>query len=492
MSKAKKLILFALAACLAVSCALPLQAKEFTDDPKKPYEINWYPLYGQEQPDIASVEKAVNEYLRTKLPNTTLKINVMHWGSWWGKMPTMIQSGEYMDIFFVASWWGPYYDLVRQGALLPLNELLDKYGKNLKKALGPQFIEGAKINGKLYAIPVNKENATSAGIIFNKKYLDKYKFDLNKLKKPEDIEPWLEIIKKNEPNVIPWACQDNQGLFNLLPYRYFINDVIPGAVVWNDKKGKVVNQWEQPDLLHYIDVMRRWHEKGYVEPDAAFNGKLSEHIQFGRCFAAYAPLKPGKDKEMSNEHVTWVQKEFTPVTSSHSEATGAMHAISVTSKNPARVMKFLNLLWTDKKLANLIFWGVEGKHYVKVGEDYVRPIPDSGYTLVGQHWAFGNQFLCYLKEGEEPDKWTKFREFNKKAQITVDSGFYFDKVPYTAELAALQSVADEYNGLRCGAFENPRAKIQEMLAKMKKAGLDKVLQAEQEQFAAWLKQKGMK
>ncbi|MCL6614123.1 MAG: extracellular solute-binding protein [Firmicutes bacterium] len=195
MSKAKKLILFALAACLAVSCALPfLQAKEFTDDPKKPYEINWYPLYGQEQPDIASIEKAVNDYLRTKLPNTTLKINVMHWGSWWGKMPTMIQSGEYMDIFFVASWWGPYYDLVRQGALLPLNELLDKYGKDLKKVLGPQFIEGAKIDGKLYAIPVNKENATSEGIIFNKKYLDKYKFDLNKLKKPEDIDDTTMIL----------------------------------------------------------------------------------------------------------------------------------------------------------------------------------------------------------------------------------------------------------------------------------------------------------
>lgn len=491
MSTVRRILLFSVLACLVAVSIIPATAADYPkDDPKKAYQIDWYPLFNSDQQDVALVEKAINDYLKKKLPNTTVKLNIMHWGSWWAKMPTLIFSGEKMDIFFTSSWWGPYYDQVVQGALIPLNDLLDKYGKGIKKVLGDGFIKGSQINGINYAVPVAKELATQDGWMFNKKLVDKYKFDLKTIKKPEDIEPWLDIIKKNEPDITPLAWQGNRSFFNHLLFQYIVDDSVPGAVRWDDKKGKIFNQFEDPEYLKYVDIAKTWYKKGFMLPEAATqNSKHAELVDAYRCFAYQQPLKPGKDKEDSKGNKVWVQKELTPIITRTADATGAMHGISVASRNPERVMKFLNLVWTDPYLCNLIVWGIENKHYTKTGANYIKTIPNSGWDM-GLPWAMGNQYIQYLQEGEAPDKYTKFQEFNKKGKTTVNSGFYFNQKPYEAEIAAIKAVAGEYlDGIRCGIYDNPREKIEEMLARMEKAGYKKVTAAMQKEFDAFLKQK---
>lgn len=50
-----------------------------------------------------------------------------------------------------------------------------------------------------------------------------------------------------------------------------------------------------------------------------------------------------------------------------------MLAISTTSEDPARAMMFINLLHTDPYLNNLLNYGIEGKHYLKVNENVIKP-----------------------------------------------------------------------------------------------------------------------
>ena len=38
---------------------------------------------------------------------------------------------------------------------------------------------------------------------FTKEYVDKYNIPYESIHSLEDLEPWLKIIKKNEPGVVP-------------------------------------------------------------------------------------------------------------------------------------------------------------------------------------------------------------------------------------------------------------------------------------------------
>ena len=111
----------------------------------------------------------------------------------------------------------------------------------------------------------------------------------------------------------------------------------------------------------------------------------------GKTFAQYMDTKPGKAQELFGDS----KYEFAEVITSgvyfdHMAGKGAMQAISATSKNPARVMKFMNLLNSDPYVKNLVIHGIEGKHYTKVDEKTVKPIANSGYSLYDSTWEIGN------------------------------------------------------------------------------------------------------
>ena len=93
----------------------------------------YYP--GTPQKDVALVEAEINKN-GAKI-GATLKINAIDWGQWDNKLNLMISSGEKSDIIFTAAWQN-YTVNVAKGAFLPLNDLLDQYGQDIKKS-GPCF-----------------------------------------------------------------------------------------------------------------------------------------------------------------------------------------------------------------------------------------------------------------------------------------------------------------------------------------------------------------
>jgi hypothetical protein len=126
---------------------------------------------------------------------------------------------------------------------------------------------------------------------------------------------------------------------------------------------------------------------------------------------------------------------------------------------------FLNLLYTDAKLLNMLDWGIEGKHYVKVSDnviDYPEGVTaeSHGYPSPGG-WMFGNQFNSYLWANEDPDKWEQFGKFNDSSERSIALGFTFDETPVKAELAAIGNVEKEFGAvLRAGAVD-----VEETIAK---------------------------
>lgn len=466
---------------------------EAAEDPKPqlpPVELSiYYP--GDEQRDVALVEAELNKLLADKI-NATVKINAVGWGDWTQKINLMVSGGEPFDLMFSAGW-DNFGGNVAKGAFLPLNDLIDNYASEMKASLRPEYLEATSVNGNIYAVPVQKELAQQFGLVLSKPLVEKYGFDLSTVKKLEDIEPWLQVIKDNEPDVVPlWASRTFTGL---LPFESIGNGKIPGAIYkGRDSEAKVINTFEQPEMISMLNLLHDWNKKGFFQDDPATQKDPTAHNKAGRVFAQQQQLKPGKDVEFSvQQGHDFVQLELTDVYTTSGNITGGLTAISRTSKQPERAMMLLNLLHTDAEILNTLVFGIEGVHYEREGNIISKPaaladLKDSGYTP-GINWMFGNQFLNYLWDNEDPEKWAKFQQFNESATPSVLLGFSYNPESVKNEEAAITNIYDQYVDALFAGIGDPAVRLAEFVDKMEKAGLNKVIEEKQAQVDAFLNKK---
>ncbi|MHA6529877.1 ABC transporter substrate-binding protein [Paenibacillus sp. BAC0078] len=473
-------------------------SKPVTD--QKPYKLKLvYP--GSLQPDQAKVEEAMNKILQPKI-NATIELMPIDWGQWDNKANLMIASREKFDILFTAQWNGHAVN-VSKGAFLPLNDdKLDKYGNLLKKygqgildSLNPTFLEGAKINGKNYAVPTNKELAAQGGVIYRSDIAKELGLDMAKVKTIQDLEPIFSAIKAKKPDMTPLFLRqgDSFNAHYILQTDALGDATIPGVILKDQDSAKVVKISDLDRYNETLKITRDYMKKGYVNKDAATTSLgTGDALKAGNVFMIVSSLKPGKDAEMANGinmQGKLKQIEMTAKTVSTGETAGSMLGISTTSDDPARAMMFINLLHTDKALNNLLNFGIEGVHYQKVSENIIKATDASKNYNPGASWMFGNQFLNYIWDTEDPQKWDKFKEFNKDAKKSPALGFTFNAEPVKTEVAALVNVGKEYDpALDTGSVDLEKV-LPKYLEKLKAAGLDKILAEKQKQLDAFLASK---
>jgi putative aldouronate transport system substrate-binding protein len=170
-------------------------------------------------------------------------------------------------------------------------------------------------------------------------------------------------------------------------------------------------------------------------------------------------------------------------------------AIPRNTADPAAAMTYLNMLYTNADLMNLISWGIEGKHY-EVQSNGLIDFPagvdasNSGYNH-GMGWMFPNQFLTHVWVGNDPGLWDQIRAFNRDAQKSSALGFSFDSSSVATEWTAVQNIYNEYwQSLEFGMVD-PSTAIPEMISRMQTAGLQKIIDAKQAQLDKWASDMGL-
>ena len=168
MKKRRWLSMVALVAAAALTvtgCGTGKNKTAEADDMSQPYEIQWYFIGNPGQSDMAAVEEELNKVLKEKI-NATVKMNSFAWGTYEDKVNMMLAGGESLDLVYTSSGVLNYSLNAAKGAFVALNDLLDRNAPETKEILGDQFITGASVDGKLYALPVNKDNAKNFGFVY--------------------------------------------------------------------------------------------------------------------------------------------------------------------------------------------------------------------------------------------------------------------------------------------------------------------------------------
>ncbi|RCW47498.1 ABC transporter substrate-binding protein [Paenibacillus prosopidis] len=453
----------------------------------EPYELTMaYFTFGSVPKDQLLIEEALNKITIAKL-NTTVKLLPISFGAWQNQINLMLTSNEKLDL--MAIFGNTYANQVAKGQLTELDDLLANQGKGIVEALGAEYANAAKINGKTYAVPTIRDLAQKYGFYMPKTLVDKYNLNLSQVKTLDDLEPILKTIKEKEPKLIPLVNSVSSSPITSFNTRDSLGDDM-GVLLNNGQDLKVVNWFETEEYATVLKKMREWYLAGYIAKDAVtVKESKSDIFKAGKGAGTLAAMKPGFDVQEARQSGTpIVSVEMLPPVAKTSTVTNVMWGIAKNSKNPERAMQFLNLMYTDKEIINLLDWGIEGKHYVKVSEnviDYPQGVTASDVGYSGLGWLFGNQFLSYIFKGDDEKLWEKMKEFNTIAIKSKALGFTFDSTSVKTEFAAVTNVMTQYRiALECGALD-PDKSLPEFIKKLKDAGIDKIINEKQKQLDAW-------
>lgn len=444
-----------------------------------------------------AVQDEVNKILEKRY-NIKVKLVYYDWDSYQNKAKLALSGGEPVDVMFTAGW-NNYSTFVGQGAFQPLDDLLEKYGQYIKKYINPEYLKGPVISGKLYAIPTNKDMASQWGVVINKKLADKYHMDFSNVKKAEDLEPFLQTIKDNEPGIVPFLADTSNNVveFEFNKYSSEFAQVSTVGIPRFDST-KIVNILDDEWVRHLIAVSREFYKKGYYNSDVgtAQSGQKDDYKRQQKAFMWMEQLKPGKAEELANtygyEFYQCVVYPDIPQSVTTAELTNSMLSIPHSSKHPEAAMKFINELFNpDAKVQNLLAFGIENKNYVKVSDNQIK-LPDGVTAQTNTYggiytWAMGgNQLNDYLWSNESPDKWEKIDKWNKEAKVSKLIGFNYDTSKVQNEIAAVQNVNSQYwAGIASGAKE--LSSVEKIYReKLKTAGLQKIIDDVQSQVDAFL------
>lgn len=461
------------------------------------------------------VMESVNAYLQDKI-NVTLEPIWGTWGDFDTATVTALAGGDDVDIYFTCNWSANEYNkYARDGYWVKLDDMLPTYGAELLTTIPEGIWECAKTNGYdgvgVYAVPALKDTATQNCWDLNATLLAELGYDVDAFIASASMNPdfyysdeFEEALQKakdykggdfyplvGEPVVFERIATGTAiitGDLNGAPVLSYYYDVEHPAT---DIGSKIVCKYATPEFKKFAERTYYLSQKGFISPqtqnvDTANNYReacalTGDYLISSQSYAFGCELDYSRQRNLDVRMI--------PTDAPYMDATsgqGAMMAISSTSKNPERALMFLNLLNTDPELMTLLNYGVEGYTYNKNADGTITFVDEVRATYSPWRNGMGNIRQLPPTSEEGLDYWDRFSAYYDSAEVLPYGSFILDTSELSNEATALANVYGQYGFQLMGGATNPDTVLPEFLAKLEEAGIQKLLDAANEQLAAYL------
>lgn len=291
----------------------------------------------------------------------------------------------------------------KEGAYLPLDELIEQYAPNIKKLFedNPALKMGSLASdGKLYTIPYMTQEAPIAGFYIRQDWLDKLGLPV-----PETAEQYYQTFKafyKQDPN--------GNGVADEVPY-FSREGSLDGLLQlwdaytsWHIRNGKVVHGKTEPQYRAAIQSLSQWYAEGLIDRDIYTRGHAAgdqlvsgnlggaAHDTFSSSVAyqilsskiqefRWVAIPPPAD-------VNGVVKE----TEQRGALSGWGWAISKDNQHPVETIKYFDF-WVSDVGKMLYSYGIEGVDYSLVDGKpvFTRAVLDSPSSARIHMWNRGQK-----------------------------------------------------------------------------------------------------
>lgn len=431
---------------------------------------------GDEPLDLAMVQEELNKISSEKY-GFEIDMTYTGFGDYNTKANLMVNSGEDWDLAFTCSWALDYSANSKKGAFLDMTDYLaSEEFKPMYDAIDPTFWEGAKIDGRIYAVPSQKEIANMYLYRINERLLTEADFDYTKVETMADFEPFLQWVQDNYPDMVAVELRGDGRMYS---GEY----VAIGSSLIIDDNDTVQWQYDMPDVIEYLYTMQDFYEKDFIPADAMTAS--NEYVEHALSMADGQPyIAETWSNELGWDVVTHLRYDSVVTTDS---TRGAMIGININSADQEEALKFLQALSVDYDYHNLLIHGIEGIHYDQISETHIEKTERGLNDYVTPPWALGNLFNSYTVGTEPEDKWIKYKEVNDSMIRSKYLGFNINTDNVKNEIAAISNAGEKYTlQLAHGMIEDVDAALIEYREELDAAGYQKIIDDYQRQINEYL------
>lgn len=175
-----------------------------------------------------------------------------------------------------------YNMLTAQKALLPLDELLEKYGQRILEVINEETWEAAKVDGKIYGVPeVPPAPNVNHVLLARKDILDELNIGI-----PQTTEEFYQALAtiRREKNMLPLTMAEHNALLSVVTSGFGIYHA------WMDVDGVLKHQVEHPRMKEYIEFMTKLYSENLIDQDFPVNATQHVVEKFTSGRAAIMPF----------------------------------------------------------------------------------------------------------------------------------------------------------------------------------------------------------
>jgi putative aldouronate transport system substrate-binding protein len=433
----------------------------------------WWQI-GSAQGGMAEDLKTISDYTQEKT-GVRLDIKQAGWGDAAQRFTTMINAGEYYDILFTDL--GSYNRLVSLGAFTDLTDLLPREAPALWDYIPEVLWDGVKVKGRIYSVPTYKDSSKTVYYFWDHEVAVKYVPDINDTSWA-GLDKAFRAMKAGEGRrYYPFILARSSNNFIFDRYDSLAADLQPLGVRLDDPERRVVNTLEQADVREAFAWLHRWYEAEIINPDA---NMMDETPKYKPFFIAQAWPAVAASYATSAGIAQYDPVRFLAPSYSTDSIQGSMNAVNVNSKYPKEALQLLELVNTDRKLRDMLAYGIEGKHftYVSGGQAVHRDRTD--WPLI--NYQVGSYFIETPEDTVPAGYWDEVRRLNEEAVPSTVLGFMLDLEPVRNEVVNCRTAWSKYvTDLNTGASD-PELVLPQVMAELKVAGFDRVLAEAQRQI----------
>ncbi len=468
------------------------------DFDEEPYEVVIENLtLGTDMPDLELVEEAVNEIALAEI-NCTVKLLNIHIADHVTRLSLMAAGGEKVDIVTTGRTYS-YPSMVSDGLLLALDDLLEERGQGiLEKA--EDVIEANRIGDSIYSVPGMLYSYDGSGMIYNAEMAEEYGIEVPDDLTIEDVESIAAQLKEANPDLylLTRGTGETDMMYSLFNPNIitFGTNAIYGAMDETDSEMKIFNLFKSEDYREYLSKNREWYENGWVPSDSMVSGVNSRDVfTTGQSFCEFGTVSPIQMGVLSPSYdfeIAMATMRDPEISTSGVQENG--WGISINCERPDKAMDFLNLMYTNADVANLLTYGIEGLHYEKVSERIIK-YPDGvdasnvGYSRVFSN--FGDSMQIYQFEPVTEEAIDECLEISENAARSPILGFSFDPQPVSTQVSNVTNAIAEYlPGLVVGIYAEDEidTQLERMNEALDAAGIEDIIEEHQRQLDEWLAQ----
>ncbi|WP_449007967.1 extracellular solute-binding protein [Paenibacillus taichungensis] len=456
-----------------------------SNHPSEPEVTLKFYFGGEKKAATDEVWTAVSEYVKDKGLNVKFSIHFISWPEYPEKLLVMAAAGDRWDLNFDSD--SSFREMASRGSYMALDKLLPEYAPNLyKKYQMDGNLRSTMMNGDIVGLPWS--------IKMNQRPYAGWRVDLaekagiyrepDSVQTVQDVDVLLHELKHAYPN--SKVTRITALPFYLVREEWLDLGFHGLGINLNDPDHKVQAIEQQPFYVEAAAMSKKWYEDKILSPESLIdradssdqwrNGKvlftLTSHEWAHAADQGF--VDSNYRQQMSLLYPDKKQVNRSPISN--------VVAINRNSENAELVLQFLDMMETDRKLYDLVIYGIEGKTYQMDGEQVVYPhnLSDStsNYMGWGGQWALWNSRFIRSTETYPGDFWGEEARF-AKIPVNLDSpleGLLLSEYAISKEVEErVQLYEDMGRSIEFGLVSDVKEAVSDYRIKQQNIGLDKII-----------------